>query len=304
MEDDQTPVCSICGGRAIFLHRETGDHMCRVHLVQSVEERVLARMQRSGYLPETIGVAFSGGKDSTALLAALVTLKDKIPSRLVALTVDEGIGGYREDTIRHAEWVCQKLGVEHHIISFSELFGKSLDQLMENPEHKACTICGILRRRALEVLAERLQVHLIVTGHNQDDHAQTALMNAFSADIKKVFAGSGSGNRFAKRLKPFAEVSEREVSLYAVLLGLFKDLPECPYAGDALRGEVRRLLNAFEREFPGSMRNAARTEEKIRSSLQEKLSLPGLTVCKICGWPGSGEICQVCKLLGSSWVQQ
>jgi uncharacterized protein (TIGR00269 family) len=297
MGDSPNPTCSLCANQAVYLNRETGNHLCSRHLKESVENRVLARIRNGGELPPTIGVAFSGGKDSTALLAALVALKDVIPSRLIALTVDEGISGYREDTIRHAEWVCQKLGVEHQIISFSKLYEKSLDQLMENPEHKACTICGILRRRALEILAERLQIHLIVTGHNQDDHAQTALMNALSADIKKVFAGSGAENRFAKRVKPFAEVSEREVSLYAILAGLFKDLPECPYAGDALRSEVRRLLYKFEQEFPGSMHNAAMAEETIRQSLKEKVSHPGMITCKVCGWPGSDDVCQVCNVL-------
>ncbi len=248
-------------------------------------------------LPDILGVAFSGGKDSTALLAALAALKDKIPSRLIALTVDEGISGYREDTIRHAKEVCNKLGVEHRIICFTGLFGRSLDEFMKNSNRKACTVCGILRRRSLEVLAEQEGVRLIATGHNQDDHAQTTLMNAFSADIKKVFAGSGSTSRFARRIKPFTAVSEREVTLYAILSDLFMDLPECPYAGEALRGEVRGLLNRFEQEHPGSMRNLARAEEGIRERLKGKIQYTPMETCKICGWPGSGEICQVCILL-------
>lgn len=302
MVGKQSPTCSHCSRRAVFLDRETGAHLCSTHLQQSVEERVLHRFQCLKQLPDTIGVAFSGGKDSTALLAALVSLHPVIPSRIIALTVDEGIGGYRDETIRHAQWVCQKLGVPHHIISFSGTFGKNLDEIMNESGHKACTVCGILRRRALEVLAERLEIEMIVTGHNQDDHAQTALMNACAADIKKVFAGSGNRQRFARRIKPFAGVSEREVSLYAILKGLFADLPECPYAGDALRGEVRRLLNAFEREYPGTMRKTAQAEEDIRETLHHNLEMSSMIPCTICGWPGSGERCQVCTLMGPSWV--
>ncbi|PWR70987.1 TIGR00269 family protein [Methanospirillum lacunae] len=291
------PVCSHCSGRAVYLDRESGTHLCSQHLKESVQARVLNRIIQEKPLPDKFGVAFSGGKDSTALLAVLVALKEKIPSRLIALTVDEGIGGYREETIRHARDVCSRLNVEHRIITFPDLFGLSLDDFMKNSSRKACTICGILRRRALEVLADQEGVHLLATGHNQDDHAQTTLMNAFSADIKKVFAGSGRTSQFARRIKPFAAVSEREVTLYAILSDLFIDLPECPYASDAFRGEVRRLLNRFEQEHPGSMRNLAHAEEEIRSRLKGKVQLQPLENCKVCGWSGSGEICQVCTVL-------
>jgi len=295
--EGKRPVCSICSSPAVFLDRESRAHLCSQHLKQSVESRVLSRLMQEEPLPEIIGVAFSGGKDSTALLAALAALKEKIPSHLIALTVDEGISGYREDTIRHAKDVCTRLNVEHRIISFTRLYGRSLDEILKSSNRKACTVCGILRRRALEVLAEEEGVHLIVTGHNQDDHAQTTLMNAFSADIKKVFAGSGSTSRFARRIKPFAAVSEREVTLYAIVSDLFMALPECPYAGEALRGEVRRLLNKFELDHPGSMRNLARAEEDIRKRLKSKVKNIPMETCKVCGWPGSGDVCQVCLLL-------
>lgn len=291
------PVCNYCSNRAVFLDRESRTHLCSQHLRESVQARVLDRLMQEEPLPEKMGVAFSGGKDSTALLAALVVLKEKIPSRLVALTVDEGINGYREETIRHASDVCSRLNVEHRIITFPDLFGQSLDEFLKNSSRKACTICGILRRRALEVLAQQEGIHLIVTGHNQDDHAQTTLMNALSADIKKVFAGSGKAPRFARRIKPFAAVSEREVTLYAILSDLFMDLPECPYAGDALRGEVRGLLNRFEQEHPGSMKNLTHAEEEIRSQLKNKIQFQPLENCTVCGWPGSGDVCQVCMLL-------
>lgn len=291
------PVCNYCSNRAVFLDRESRTHMCSQHLKESVEDRVLNRIIQEQPLPERIGIAFSGGKDSTALLAVMAVLKGKISSELVALTVDEGISGYREETIRHAREVCSRLNVKHRIITFPEIFGYSLDEFMKNSPRKACTVCGILRRRSLEVLAGQEGINLILTGHNQDDHAQTTLMNAFSADIKKVFAGSGRTSQFARRIKPFAAVSEREVTLYAILSDLFMDLPECPYAGDALRGEVRRLLNRFEQEHPGSMKNLAHAEEEIRSQLKNKIQFQPLENCSICGWPGSGEVCQVCMLL-------
>ncbi len=53
---------------------------------------------------DRVAVALSGGKDSTALLLLLSRLLSQWADvRLVALTIDEGISGYREETIHSAE---------------------------------------------------------------------------------------------------------------------------------------------------------------------------------------------------------
>jgi uncharacterized protein (TIGR00269 family) len=297
MEDKTEKICDCCQDPAVYFDRVGGSHLCREHLLKSVENQVFQYLNKIHDIPDTIGVAFSGGKDSTALLKVLSSIQDIIPCRFIALTVDEGIEGYRLDTIKAAEDTCQKLGVEHYIIRFSDLFGSSLDKFVTNSERNACTICGILRRRALEVLARDHGIKVIATGHNLDDHAQTTLMNAISGDINKVFAGYGPSAWYARRIKPFAHVGEREVTLYAILTGFFRDLPECPYAVTSLRGEVRNLLSGYERKHPGSMMNASMWEEGLRKNLGDKFQREPYKTCSICGWPGSGQECQVCTVL-------
>lgn len=297
MADKMRILCDQCRSPAVYLDRACKTHLCRDHLMKYVEKEVLEYMHGIRDLPETIGIAFSGGKDSTALLKVFTRIKGDISCRFIALTVDEGIEGYRQETIRAAEETCKILGVEHHIIRFPDHFGSSLDQLVTGSDRNACTICGILRRRALEVLARERGIRVIATGHNLDDHAQTSLMNAISGDVTKVFAGYSPSTWYAKRIKPFARVSEREVTLYAMLNGLFRDLPECPYAISSLRGEVRTLLSGYERKHPGAMRNAASCEAGIREKLGDTFEREPYQACSICGWPGSGEICQVCMVL-------
>ncbi|MGV8111205.1 TIGR00269 family protein [Methanospirillum sp.] len=296
MADNQI-FCEKCDKPAVYLDREQGIHLCRNHLKESVEDEV-RRYLKTIRLPETLGVAFSGGKDSTALLKVLSEIRSELPCRIIALTVDEGIEGYRQDTIKAATETCLILGIPHEIIRFQDLYGYSLDHLVSGSERNACTICGILRRRALEVLAQKCSISMIATGHNQDDHAQTALMNAISGDVNKVFTGYGSSSWYAQRIKPFVCVSEKEVTLYALLNGLFRDLPECPYAVSSLRGEVRTLLYQYEKNHPGAMRNAAQCEENIRAKLGGTYQQEAYKTCSICGWPGSGIICQVCMVLG------
>ena len=38
---------------------------------------------------------------------------------------------------------------------------------------KACSYCGVFRRQALNIGAERTHADLIATGHNADDNAET-----------------------------------------------------------------------------------------------------------------------------------
>ena len=75
---------------------------------------------------DRVAVALSGGKDSTALLLLLHRLLPLWEDvRLIAITIDEGIAGYREETIQSAENLTGRLGIEHHCISFTSLFGDS-----------------------------------------------------------------------------------------------------------------------------------------------------------------------------------
>ena len=296
------PRCAFCAENAIFIDRASGLHLCGDHLQRSVEDRVFSQMQMHA-LPPVLGVAFSGGKDSTALLAALTTLQTSLHTKIIALTVDEGITGYREDTIAHAKWVCKTLHVPHEIISFKELFGWDLDEMISaSHTMHACSVCGIFRRRALDILAEREGVHTIATGHNQNDSAQTFLMNLFRGDLQKMVAGTPKtpgSLRFSQRIKPFSTISEREVTLYGMVCNLFKELVECPYAHQAVRGEVRSLLSELEYKNPGTIAHTAACEREVRRKLLTRRGsdIIPLIPCTICGWPASHAVCQVCTTL-------
>ena len=74
-----------------------------------------------------LAVAVSGGKDSLSLLYILAKLKCYRPkTTLTAVTVDEGIKGYRDEALEIAAANCKKLEIPHHIVSFKELYGFTL----------------------------------------------------------------------------------------------------------------------------------------------------------------------------------
>jgi len=99
------------------------------------------------------------------------------------------------------------------------------------------------------------------------------------------------------RVKPLCEVLEKEVTLYAYVKGIrFQENP-CPYASEALRNDVRSMLNRLEEKHPGMKYMIYRSAERIREAFRDKTPKISLNQCKICGEPTVGEICQVCQIL-------
>jgi len=297
----ELPACACCGEPAVVYQPVTRRYLCGTHLVRDVEERVRATIQETGQISpgDRIAVGLSGGKDSTALLVLLSRLLPAWPgASLVAVTVDEGIAGYRADTMRAAESLTERFGVEHHIVSFRELIGDDLDTLLTGRETQACTICGILRKKALADAARTAGATVIATGHNLNDEAQSVLMNAFRGDLPRLVRNTGRERSaaFLPRIKPLMAIPEKEIAAYLFIQGHFSVLPECPYTKYALRAEVRTLLSDYEFRHPGTMQHLIESKKMIERYCAGTPVMEPLHRCRECGDPCSGELCQVCRL--------
>lgn len=297
----EVPRCSLCTAPAVLFQRQGGRHLCGIHATADICDRVAATIrEESMVVPgDRVAVALSGGKDSTALLMILSQL---LPSwdgvSLVAITIDEGIAGYRDDTVRSAERLVQSLGVEHHSIAFTDLFGDTLDEFLTGREKEACTVCGILRKKALIVAAERAGATKLATGHNLDDEAQSVLMNVLRGDLPRLVRNTGapSSGQFLPRIKPLMRIAEKEIATWLLVNNAWTDLPECPYARHALRREVRSLLSSLEYRHPGTMQHLMESKKKIETYCAGSFVEEPIRHCRACGDPCSGELCQLCQL--------
>jgi uncharacterized protein (TIGR00269 family) len=295
-----TKKCSLCDEPAVIRYRNPERHLCGSHLNEHVIDCVTRTIDRNRFISpgDHIAVALSGGKDSTALLLLLHQILPGYPDvSMSAITIDEGIAGYRDETIHSAEELATHLGVDHYIMTFSDLFGDDLDTLLVGREKEACTVCGVLRRRALVKAARHVAATKLATGHNLDDEAQSVLMNVLRGDLPRLVQDTSSGNPgcFIPRIKPLSALSEKEIATFLFIRGHFPDLPECPYAGHALRSEVRSMLSGLENSYPGTMDNLIRSKEIIRTRMQQTGKRGSFRSCRECGDPCSGEICQVCR---------
>jgi conserved hypothetical protein TIGR00269 len=294
------PTCRFCTGRPVYRDRGSGALFCLNHLEGSIRERA-ERIVASGLQAgDRVGIALSGGKDSTVLLYLLHSIcAFRNDIELVTITVDEGICGYREHSLLAARWHAQRLGVPHQEVRFTEIAGATLDTIVRGREEQSCTLCGVLRRKALLQLAREHGITVIATGHCLNDEAQTILMNVLRGDRAGLLRNPVRDARFIPRIKPLRTVSEKEITVYAMATGIYTDLPECPYAHHALRSEVRKMVDRFEFEKPGTMARILSFPDTLRARGEPVPADSAPVPCDRCGEPSLSGLCRACRLLDS-----
>lgn len=300
--------CGACGTRPVAYRRPySGQALCAHCFSRSIVHKAKATIDRYKLFREgdRILVAVSGGKDSLSLLHVLAQLVPRHASELIAVTIDEGIPGYREESLRHAKEVCARLGIPHQVYSLKRLFGTSTEEVARIPSERrppACTICGVLRRRALEVAAKELGADVIATAHNLDDVVQTFMINLLTGNLRRLRKLDPEAEElpgiFVRRAKPFMEIYEEEVAFYAYLNALPLQSERCPHVAEGLRDKVRAFINSLERESPGI--KYVLYNSFMELSRQLLLEPEGqIRGCRLCGAPTSREVCSACRLLGS-----
>jgi len=290
----------------VVLQRYSGAHLCQSHFLDSVEDRVRAELRRQ--LPpsgtERIVIGVSGGKDSsTAAYVLRSMLSHRRDVALEAVTIDEGIAGYRDQALPLVEENCKAWGIPLTIVPLRHEYAVTMDELVPlERELGACSYCGVLRRSALNRAARRLGATRLATGLNLDDTAQSILMNLVRGDVARLARlgpHDGAQPGLIPRLQPLRTIPELEVALYARLRGLRVHEMTCPYAGEAMRNEFRQLLLKLEDAHPGTRHSLLRTYEGLLPSLLQAYPPAALKACASCGEPTAEERCRACLLLES-----
>lgn len=294
-------TCTRCKVKpSTYFRPYSGERLCPDCFNETIIERVRRTINKYKMFEydSRIAVGVSGGKDSLTLLRLLHKIEARIPkAELIAVCIDEGVSGYRDEALRLTEKNCKELDVEMHILSFKDLFDETMDEIaVKDRELGACTYCGVLRRRALNEAAKKVDADRLATGHNLDDMAQSVLLNVMRGDIKRVHTFNPGGQQlgeYVRRVKPLCEVPEKETTYYAFINDLeFQSLP-CPYADEAMRTDARRFINQMEHKRPGTKFTMYQTGLKLRSQAP---SSGVVNNCRICGAPTTREVCRSCQL--------
>lgn len=266
-------VCFNCkGARAVIIRPKNRHKLCRACFLNVFETEVHETITNANlFFPgERVAIGASGGKDSTVLAAVLKTLNERYGYGvdLCLLSIDEGIRGYRDDSLETVKRNAVQYEMPLEIVGYGELYGWTMDQVVEQVGKKGnCTYCGVFRRQALDRGAARLGITHVVTGHNADDVAETVMMNLLRGDLPRLSRGTSivtaSGGSDMKRSKPLKYAYEKEIVLYAHHRQLDYFSTECIYSPEAFRGSARTLIKDLEKIRPSSILDIVKSGEDM-----------------------------------------
>ncbi|UTA54690.1 tRNA 2-thiocytidine(32) synthetase TtcA [Lysobacter soli] len=213
---------------------------------------------------DKVMVCLSGGKDSYTMLDILLQLQQKAPVKfeLVAVNLDQKQPDFPEHVLPE---YLKSIGVPYHIIEQDTY--SVVTRVV--PEGKTmCSLCSRLRRGALYSYAEENGFTKIALGHHRDDLVATFFLNLF---FHAKLAGmppkllSDDGKHVV--IRPLAYVREDDIAAYADAKG-FPIIP-CNLCGsqeNLQRKQVKKMMDAWERDTPGRIETIARALGDIRPS--------------------------------------
>ncbi|KAF7597052.1 nucleotidyltransferase [Aspergillus hancockii] len=258
--------------RAVIIRPKNREKLCKTCFLNVFETEVHETITNTSlfYPGERVAIGASGGKDSTVLASVLKTLNERYNYglQLCLLSIDEGIKGYRDDSLETVKRNAKQYDMPLEIVGYDELYGWTMDQVVAQVGKKGnCTYCGVFRRQALDRGAARLGIKHVVTGHNADDVAETVMMNLLRGDLPRLSRGTSivtdSAASDIKRSKPLKYAYEKEIVLYAHHKQLDYFSTECIYSPEAFRGSARTLIKDLEKIRPSSILDIVKSGEDM-----------------------------------------
>ena len=210
------------------------------------------RMTEDG---DTLIVALSGGKDSSALLHILETRKAWIPVNYELKPVHVTLGEHEDRRrVERLSLQTEALGLKLEVLESDIARQLENKNLPESP----CFHCSRWKRKLLFDYAARENIAKIAFGHHRDDILETALLNLFYGSSfstmrphQPLFSGRST------IIRPLAYLDERDVVSYCSHYSLPLDSPSCRF----------QKVNGKREAMKEFLRNLEKDNPKVRKSL-------------------------------------
>ncbi len=293
--------CTRCRTRAEVHLRQHNSAFCRACYLIFFQRQVERAVHKEHmFTPdEEVLVAVSGGKDSLALWAALITLG----YRTVGLHLALGIGDYSLASRQKTEQFAQAHNLHLMTVPLEEEGpGLAISSVAAATRRTPCAACGTVKRHYFDRLAADHGFGVVATGHNLDDEAARLLGNVLHWRTNHLAKQSpvlaSTHEKFARKVKPFYRISEYETAVYAFFRGIDYIVDECPHSVGATQLLYKDVLNRIEAAMPGT--KLAFVQEFLHVGrpafvTAEPPSPP--ETCERCGMPAFGTVCSFCRLV-------
>ena len=207
---------------------------------------------------DRVAVGVSGGKDSLALLDALLLLRKRSPVHfsLQVFTVEQG------------KFVRPIAPLGEHLKARGVPWTYYRDEpsfrlLEEQPEH-GCDLCSRYRRRAVYDIASRLGANVVALGHTQDDFCEALLRNTlYTGRLSALPALTHSRSGDFRLIRPLVYVDEEVTQGYAEQRSIPVTPCVCSHKTGTVRERLRGFLAETKQENPHVLQNILSAMQRI-----------------------------------------
>ena len=210
---------------------------------------------------DRIAACISGGKDSM-LMAKLLQLLQRhsdVPFEVVYLVMDPGYNAANRQKIEY------NAALLHIPVT---IFSTDIFEITSTAGQSPCYLCARMRRGYLYSKARELGCNKIALGHHMDDIVGTLLLNLFYGGRMKAMPPIlRSDDKRNVVIRPLAYVRESETEKFAKIRQYPLTSKGICGAGENLkRQEVKELIKAWDREFPGRIYNLFMSLQRVSPS--------------------------------------
>lgn len=202
-----------------------------------MKNKVLNTIKKYNLIQENdkIVIGVSGGPDSMCLLHILNGLKEKLNFEIVVAHINHMIRKEAEEETQYVKNFCDKLGIKCYI--------KRIDVIDKSNKEKIGTEEAGRKARYdfFEEVLNIVNANKIATAHNENDNAETVLMN--------IFRGAGTSGlkgiepiRDNKYIRPIIECERSEIEEYCRVNKLQPKIDKTNFENVYTRNKIRNVL--------------------------------------------------------------
>jgi len=251
--------CTICREKASIQMRQHRLAMCQGHFLDWIPDQTNRFIEKYQMFTQQdrVLVAVSGGKDSLSLWDVLWRSGYQADGLYIDLGIDGGFG-YSSQSRRLTEQFASNRGLQLHMVGVEDQYGSSIPGLAERSQRgrgKPCSVCGLSKRHIMNQIARDLGYTVLATGHNLDDEVAVLFGNTLEWKVDALRRQSPVLQEmpgFARKVKPFCRLYERETAAYALMRGIDYIYEECPFSVGSKSLYYKELLNRLENDRPGA----------------------------------------------------